>query len=65
MTLLRPIRIVLATALVLSGALTASAQTEGRIGIGGSVTVNNTTDSDVGTAITFGPHAAWTAASNE
>ena len=55
MTLLRPVRIVLATALVLSGALTASAQTEGRIGIGGSVTVNNTTDSDVGTALTFGP----------
>ena len=55
MTLFRSIRIVLTIAAVLSSALTASAQTEGRIGVGGSVTLNNTTDSDVGTAITFGP----------
>ena len=55
MTPTRSIRIALVTAVVLSSALTASAQTEGRIGVGGSVTLNNTTDSDVGTAITFGP----------
>ena len=48
-------RIVLATAVVLSGALSASAQTVGRIGVGGTVTLNNTPDSDVGTAITVGP----------
>ena len=46
----RSIRIVLVTAVVLSSALAASAQTKGRIGVGGSVTLNNTTDSDVGTA---------------
>ncbi len=51
----RSIRIALVTAVVLSSALAASAQTEGRVGVGGSVTLNNTTDSDVGTAFTFGP----------
>ena len=62
----RSIRIVLVTAVVLSSALTASAQTKGRIGVGGSVTLNNTTDSDVGTAVVVraaGPHqsAPWLA----
>jgi hypothetical protein len=52
---IRSIRIVLVTAVVLSGALTASAQTKGRIGVGGSVTLNNTTDSDVDTALSVGP----------
>ena len=51
----RSIRIVLVTAVVLSSALAASAQTKGRIGVGGSVTLNNTTDSDVGTGWSFGP----------
>ena len=51
----RSIRIVLVIAVVLGSALPAAAQTLGRIGVGGSVTFNNTTDSDVGTAITFGP----------
>ena len=48
-------RFILAAAVVLGSVLPAAAQTEGRVGIGGSVTINNTTDSDVGTAITFGP----------
>ena len=48
-------RFVLAVAVVLGSVLPAAAQTEGRIGVGGSVTINNTPDSDVGTAVTFGP----------
>ena len=55
MTHLRSIRIVLVTAVLLGSVLTASAQTKGRIGVGGSVTLNNTTDSDVGTALSVGP----------
>ena len=31
------------------------AQTEGRVSVGASVTVNNTTDGDVGSAVGFGP----------
>jgi hypothetical protein len=43
----------------------ASAQTEGRVSVGGSLTVNQTTDGEVGTAITAGPlvrlnpHKGW------
>ena len=33
----------------------AFAQTEGRVSVGGSVTFNGTTDSDVASATTFGP----------
>jgi hypothetical protein len=33
----------------------ARAQTEGRISVGGSVTLNHTTDSEVGTAVSVGP----------
>jgi hypothetical protein len=55
MTRFRSIRIVLGIAALLGSTLPAAAQTEGRIGIGGTVTVNNTTDSDVGTALTVGP----------
>lgn len=42
-------------ALTLCGAMTAAAQTEGRIGVGATVTLNNTTDSDVGTGVSIGP----------
>jgi hypothetical protein len=55
MTLLRSIRIVLVTAVIVGSAMPAAAQTVGRIGIGGTVTLNNTPDSDVGTAVTVGP----------
>jgi hypothetical protein len=41
--------------LTLCGAVTAAAQTEGRIGVGASVTLNNTTDKDVGRALSIGP----------
>jgi len=51
----RTIRIALVAALVLGSALTARAQTEGRIGVGGTVTLNHTIDSDVDTAVTIGP----------
>ena len=51
----RLLRLALVPALMLCGALTAAAQTEGRVGVGGSVTLNNTTDGDVGTALSVGP----------
>jgi len=55
MPLLRFVPVVLVAAVVLGSPLTATAQTKGRIGVGGSVTLNNTPDGDVGTAVTFGP----------
>ena len=42
---------LLSTAIVTS----AAAQTEGRVSVGGSVTVNNTTDSDVSSVTSVGP----------
>jgi hypothetical protein len=52
---IRSIRPALLAALVLASPLTAAAQTEGRIGVGGTFTINNTPDGDVGTAYTVGP----------
>jgi hypothetical protein len=46
--------ILIACSLV-AGSSPAFAQTEGRVSIGGSVTLNATTDSDVATTVTFGP----------
>ena len=46
--------ITIAAALLLAGS-PVFAQTEGRLSIGGSVTVNITPDSDVATATTYGP----------
>ena len=48
------IAILTASALIFT-ASSVSAQTQGRIGVGGSVTYNSTTDADVGSAVTFGP----------
>ena len=45
----------LAMAVFLGAAPAVSAQTEGRISVGGSVTSNLTTDGEVGSATTFGP----------
>jgi hypothetical protein len=47
--------IVLAAAALLCAASSAFAQTKGRFSIGGSFTVNATTDSDVGTSFGVGP----------
>jgi hypothetical protein len=50
---------------LLLAASSAFAQTEGRVSVGASVTLNNTTDGDVGTSIGFGPlvrlnpHRGW------
>ena len=49
-------RLPILVAVVLVCAMSpAFAQTEGRISVGGSVTFNSTTDSDVASATTFGP----------
>jgi Outer membrane protein beta-barrel domain len=56
--------ILIASAL-LCAASTAFAQTEGRVSVGASVTINSTTDSEVASATTFGPlvrlnpHKGW------
>jgi hypothetical protein len=47
--------ILFVAAAVLCSAAGASAQTEGRVSIGASITMNTTTDGDVGNAITGGP----------
>jgi hypothetical protein len=48
-------RFVLIAALVTGVAMSAHAQTEGRVSVGGSVTLNTTTDSDVSTVVSVGP----------
>jgi len=60
------VRSLLSVALALICAVsTASAQTQGRIGVGGSVTFNGTTDDGVGSVTTAGPlirinpHKGW------
>jgi len=52
---IRSIRIALFAAFVFASPLVARAQTEGRIGVGGTFNINNTPDNDVGTAYTVGP----------
>ena len=57
--------VILLTAAFVCTATAAFAQTEGRVSIGASVTLNNTTDDDVDSATTFGPlirlnpHKGW------
>jgi hypothetical protein len=46
---------ILCAAMLACTASAASAQTEGRLGVGGSLTINATPDQDSGTAITIGP----------
>jgi hypothetical protein len=60
------VRLVFSVGLALAcAAATASAQTKGRIGVGGSVTFNGTTDGRVGSVTTAGPlirinpHKGW------
>ena len=48
-------RIVLVTTLILCTAAAAAGQTEGRIGVGGSVTFIQTTDDEVDSVVTVGP----------
>lgn len=47
--------LILTASLVLVSATPALAQTEGRISVGASVTLNHTTDDEVGTAVSAGP----------
>jgi hypothetical protein len=46
---------ILIAAAILCAASPVFAQTEGRFSVGASITVNSTTDADVGSATTFGP----------
>ena len=48
-------RLIILTAMLLSAAVPAAAQTKGRISVGGSVTSVNTTDSEVGSIVGWGP----------
>jgi hypothetical protein len=48
-------QLVLLASAFLCTATAAYAQTEGRVGVGASVTVNNTTDDDVDSAVSVGP----------
>src|SRR5215213_8665096 len=56
---------ILLASVLLSTAPAAFAQTEGRVSVGASVTLNNTTDADVASTATFGPlvrlnpHKGW------
>jgi hypothetical protein len=52
---IRSTRIALFAAFFLASPLVAGAQTEGRIGVGGSFAINNTPDGDVGTGVSIGP----------
>jgi hypothetical protein len=58
-------RLAVLGAVFISGEFTAFAQTKGRVGVGGSVTFNGTTDEDVASTATFGPlvrlnpHKGW------
>jgi hypothetical protein len=56
---------ILLAVVILTTASAASAQTEGRVSVGASVTVNRTPDGDVASAVGFGPlvrlnpHTGW------
>jgi outer membrane protein with beta-barrel domain len=58
-------RLSILLAFVLVSTAPAFAQTEGRVSVGGSLTVNSTTDADVASTTTFGPlvrlnpHKGW------
>ena len=55
MTVAQAMTIGLITGTALTAAAPASAQTEGRVGVGGSITLNKTTDDDVENGLTIGP----------
>ena len=52
---MRLLRTVIVLTFAAGVATSAWAQTEGRVSVGGSLTMNNTTDSDLSTAISVGP----------
>jgi hypothetical protein len=55
MTQVQRRRIILVHVFVLGCAASAAAQTEGRVSVGGSVTINASPDADVGSSVGIGP----------